>query len=181
MDYRKAGREARKALSTDVHHVYSDAICESIKNMLLGKKVIMLYVPFDGEVDVTPLKEFFWQTETSVLLPKIQEDILLPFHVFPHTVMEPGKYGIMEPRRLEFLGVIDAIVVPMCAFDENLNRAGFGKGYYDRFLKKQESMQGRPLLKIGAVFSCQRADKLLEKPTDIKMDRIVTENEILGV
>ena len=54
-----------------------------------------------------------------------------------------------------------------------MNRVGFGKGYYDRFL------QGKEILKIGVTFSCQQAEKLTAKATDVKMDRIITENGIL--
>src|SRR4051812_45807253 len=41
----------------------------------------------------------------------------------------------------------DAIIVPMLGFDDELQRIGFGGGYYDRFLATQSRA-----LKIGVCF-----------------------------
>ena len=61
----------------------------------------------------------------------------------------------------------------MCAYSDSLDRAGFGKGYYDRFLKNTDAV------KIGAAFSCQKGE-ICVKDTDVRMNYIVTEKGILG-
>lgn len=49
-----------------------------------------------------------------------------------------NKLGILEPSSKQQIppSQIDVCIVPIVAFDKDLNRVGFGKGYYDRFLKK---------------------------------------------
>ncbi len=49
-----------------------------------------------------------------------------------------NKYGIPEPREGEEVAAeeLDLILVPLLAFDMNGYRVGYGKGFYDRFLKK---------------------------------------------
>jgi 5-formyltetrahydrofolate cyclo-ligase len=50
--------------------------------------------------------------------------------------LKKNKWGILEPEQ----GVptptekIDAVIVPLLAFDEKGHRVGYGKGFYDRFL-----------------------------------------------
>ncbi len=45
-----------------------------------------------------------------------------------------NQYGIPEPS----MGNVvypDIILVPLVAFDKNLNRLGYGAGYYDRLIQ----------------------------------------------
>ena len=41
----------------------------------------------------------------------------------------------------------DIILIPLVAFDKNLNRLGYGGGYYDRLINKISKK--KKLLKIG--------------------------------
>lgn len=63
------------------------------------------------------------------------------------TEFELNHYGIPEPTKGEAIDPteIDAIFIPLLAFDTSGYRVGYGKGYYDRYLE-----QCRPdVLKIG--------------------------------
>ena len=127
----------------------------------------MLYNSIDGEVDVSALLEL---ENKTFIFPKIVGDDIISVK---EGKLNIGKYNIPEPDGTEFNGQIDAVIVPMCAFDKNNNRLGFGKGYYDRFLK------GKNCLKIGVAFSLQEVGQIETKLTDIPMDIIVTEKYIL--
>jgi 5-formyltetrahydrofolate cyclo-ligase len=62
----------------------------------------------------------------------------------------------------------------MLAFDRSGHRLGYGAGYYDRFLESNPH-----LLKIGLAFSCQEAQSLPSDAHDIRMDIIITEDEVI--
>ena len=63
----------------------------------------------------------------------------------------------------------------MVAFDNKLNRLGYGGGYYDRFLKKNEQ---KNILKVGLAITCQQVKKIPANSFDKKMDYIITEKKI---
>ena len=67
--------------------------------------------------------------------------------VHDETVFKINQYGIEEPvDGIDMIpSEIDLIIVPLLYFDKNGNRVGYGKGYYDRFLKHCR----KDCLKIG--------------------------------
>ena len=166
-DKRKEGRNARKGIPPKVRQMFSDEICQKIQNFITENDVVMLYNDIDGEVDVSKIAE---NSNNKFLFPRVEGDNIVP--VFGKNFYK-GSYGIQEPLGDVYFGKINTVIVPMCAFDEKCNRLGFGKGFYDRFLSEREC------LKIGVAFSCQKTDFIETKPTDVKMDYIVTEKYIL--
>ena len=68
----------------------------------------------------------------------------------------------------------DIILVPLLAFDSKKVRLGYGKGFYDRYLKKNKK-----ILTVGIAFSFQRHHKLPTNNNDIKLDYILTEKGII--
>ena len=64
---------------------------------------------------------------------------------------------------------LDVIIVPGVAFDKNCNRIGFGKGYFDRFLKTQKATT------IGLAHNFQIVKKIQAKKFDVPTDFVITE------
>lgn len=91
-----------------------------------------------------------------------------------------GHYNITEPRReIEAAGKAwcDAnllYLIPAVACDRRGVRLGRGGGFYDRLLENSQ------LPKVGVIFSCQLAEQLpCGEPHDVRLDIVVTENEVL--
>lgn len=161
------GRTLRKNLDKKIHNEYSKEICSKLSRYIKDKKVIMLYNAIDGEVDVSFLRS---ETDKTFLFPRVEGNNIVAVYGNEFIC---GSFKIQEPTGEPFKGNIDAVIVPMCAFDRKLNRLGFGKGFYDRFLKNNNC------LKIGVAFSCQETEDIIVKDTDVKMDIIITEKEII--
>lgn len=53
------------------------------------------------------------------------------------TIFESNDYNILEPVSGELIAAneIDLVILPLLICDEAGNRVGFGKGFYDRYLK----------------------------------------------
>nr|WP_315145174.1 5-formyltetrahydrofolate cyclo-ligase [uncultured Flavobacterium sp.] len=98
------------------------------------------------------------------------------FLLTDNTKIKKNQYNIPEP--VDGLEVpaskIDVAFVPLLAFDKTGHRAGYGKGFYDKFLK-----DCRPeTIKIGLSFF--EAEEKIEDvyENDVKLDYCVTPNEI---
>ncbi|MFN5648117.1 MAG: 5-formyltetrahydrofolate cyclo-ligase [Sphingobacteriales bacterium] len=91
------------------------------------------------EPDPKPLIRYleFTNPGMRIIVPKVV-DIETMVHVLvnDHTEYGENELGILEPVEGELVDPIDLdlVFVPLLAFDEEGNRVGYGKGYYDRFL-----------------------------------------------
>jgi 5-formyltetrahydrofolate cyclo-ligase len=86
--------------------------------------------------------------------------------------LTPNRYGIAEPVEADVVDPesIDLIFVPFLAFDLDLNRVGYGKGYYDRFL-----LRCRPdCLKVGLGFFDPVEQISDVHPGDVRLDICIT-------
>ena len=87
-----------------------------------------------------------------------------------------NKYGIPEPETLNIV-YPDVILIPLVAFDKNLNRLGYGGGYYDRLIKRISKR--KKIIKIGLALSVQEVDKVPINIYDQKLDYIVTNKHVV--
>ena len=91
-----------------------------------------------------------------------------------------SKFGILEPKSSKKKIIPDLIIVPLVAFDESLNRIGYGKGYYDRFLKKITKIKKNKIF-LGMAYSFQKYKRIPVDRHDYKLDYICTEKGIINI
>ena len=93
-----------------------------------------------------------------------------------NTFFETNKCGIDEPiDGIDMIPTeIDMVIVPLLSFDKKGNRVGYGKGYYDRFLK----LCRRDCMKIGFSYfdPIVKIDDINQY--DIKLDYCITPERI---
>lgn len=135
---------------------------------------ICIYNSLKDEVNTKPFIDR-WMESKNFLLPVIHNDEIVLRHITPNTQYEKSSYGIDEPLGKNFsdFGKIDLVIVPGVAFDRKGNRIGRGKGHYDRFLPKVKAP------KAGVCFDFQLLDHVPTDPWDIKMDMIISENDLI--
>ena len=117
---------------------------------------------FFGTVDLSEVKRLhtfirirkFNEIDTSLIYYKIWRDHPL-IHTFApringstreieslefdsQTDLIESRWGIREPKGSELVSPdeIDLVIVPLLCFDKRGHRVGYGKGFYDRFLRK---------------------------------------------
>ena len=143
----------------------------NLKNSIGG------YFPVNYEIDDLEILKEFKKKNYQISLPVIKRNFDMDFYKWSYREpLKINKYGIPEPES-KFLVYPDIILVPIVAFDKNLNRLGYGAGYYDRLISKLSKK--KKLLKIGLAFSVQRVDNIPTNKYDKKLDYIVTEKYIL--
>lgn len=101
---------------------------------------VFLPIPRQHEPDTWALIRQLWQERPALQLavPVVQPDgqTLRHFHLTPTTQLVENRWSIPEPvGAAEVLPQqLDAVMIPLLAFDEQGHRVGYGKGFYDRFL-----------------------------------------------
>ena len=94
-----------------------------------------------------------------------------------------GPFGTMEPTKTQISILPQILVVPMLSFDRGLFRLGYGGGYYDKsiyILKKHFQKEKKFFITIGLAYSIQEEKKIPREKHDMKLDYIITENDVLS-
>ena len=94
-----------------------------------------------------------------------------------YDVLQINKFGMLEPSLLKNSKTPDVMLVPLLAYDNQKNRLGYGKGFYDNFLNKYLK-KNKNIITIGVAFSFQKYNKLPISKFDVKLDYILTEKGI---
>ena len=143
----------------------------------LNLKNIGGYYPSNYEIDDLDILNFLEKKNLKVSLPIIEKDNQMNFYSWSRNdLLRINKFGIPEPVSSKIL-YPDILLVPLVAYDVNLNRLGYGGGYYDRYIEKIEKI--KKVTKIGLAFSFQKISSIPINQYDKQLDFIVTEKEIL--
>ncbi|RFP66842.1 5-formyltetrahydrofolate cyclo-ligase [Hymenobacter lapidiphilus] len=104
-----------------------------------------LFLPIarQHEPDTWPLIRQLWAEYPALQLavPVVQPDgcSLRHYALGPETPLTPNRWDIPEPTAdapAVAPETFDAVLVPLLAFDETGHRVGYGKGFYDQFLRE---------------------------------------------
>ena len=152
-------------------------IIKILKKEKINKKIIGGYYPVNFEVDDLALLRKFENNGFNISLPVIKKDFQMDFYKWSFSEsLKVNKYGIPEPDAKNIV-YPDIMLIPLVAFDKNLNRLGYGGGYYDRLIEKLSKKKN--IIKIGLAFSIQEIDKVPINVYDQKLDYIVTNKNII--
>ncbi|SFI02084.1 5-formyltetrahydrofolate cyclo-ligase [Pseudobutyrivibrio sp. OR37] len=179
-------KQLRDEAPIDLRNCKSKAIVSNVLALLesdfKGANIFLCYYPFGSEINLLPLYEKLLAEGRLLYFPvsdaknhrlyfyKIS-DLKKDFHV--------GAYNIMEPN--DTLKVFEydinqniICITPGLIFDRAFNRIGYGAGFYDRFLSDKPN-----IIKLAPCFESQLLASIPSQAHDIKMDIIITENEVL--
>ena len=148
------------------------------KNFPKKKLSIAGYYPSNFEVNILDFLSQANKKNFKVGLPVIKKDYKIDFRYWiPNEPLYVNKYGILEPKKQNTTFKHDIILVPLAAFDRNLKRIGYGKGYYDRALKQLSA--NKKILTIGIAFSFQEASIIPTNQYDYNLDCILTDRNLI--
>ena len=147
----------------------------------VNAKTILFYVSTRSEVRTEQMIKDSLKLGKKVAVPStdLEKHMLCSFELKDfEKELAPGAFGIPEPKK----GVcneipieeIDLITIPGTAFDRKGDRIGYGKGFYDKLLSSMKDVTT-----IGLAYDFQIVPQIPEEEHDVKVDMIVTENEII--
>ena len=167
----------RKKLFDKDLKIDSDKFISFLKKNRLNLKNFGGYYPSNYEIDDLDVLNLLEKKNFKVSLPIIKKDNQMNFYRWSRSdPLRVNKYGIPEPVSSKIF-YPDILLVPLVAYDNNLNRLGYGGGYYDRYIEKLEKT--KKIIKIGLAFSFQKISSIPIDQYDKRLDFIITEKEIL--
>ena len=172
-----------------INHADLASACFLRSELYQNTDTILLYAAIRSELDPQRIflqaledgkKVYFPATEKMTdTVNKIDQNSQEPemhfFRVHDLSELKEGNFRVPEPtdRTEEFTDLnSDAVIlVPGVCFDEHGNRCGYGKGYYDCYLKDHPK-----LFRIGFCHEIQVLREIPHENTDVCMHLIITEN-----
>jgi len=168
---RKACKKIRAELTLPRREEASLKLLNRLIPRLVYWDHILSFASFDSEIDTSLLNLYLARTQ-RLLLPMISGDDLKVFRITnPKTQLKLNSSGIYEPCAQlcveEDPSILQIALVPALGFDCNNHRLGYGKGFYDRFFKKNSHIQT-----IGIGFKEQLIAQLPYETTDIALEKV---------
>lgn len=143
---RKIYLQKRMSLSASEFQQLNNQLCDRFFQDidLSATKVFHSFIPIEKqrEVDtwliIDRLQKQF--PEILISIPRInnQTSKIESFYFEGRQQLEKNMWDILEPKQgvSTPIGKIDTILVPLLAVDSEGNRVGYGRGFYDKFLKE---------------------------------------------
>ena len=129
-----------------------------------------IYWPMNYEIDTRPLIKILLEKKFNLYLPTIINNEMSFKSWDKNDALKLNYYKFYEPHESALSSKPDVIVVPLLAFDDLGYRIGYGKGFYDRYYKKNLDVNY-----IGYAYSFQRIKNLPVASYDLKLNSVITD------
>ena len=177
MELRAGFKGSRRALDREKKIDYDAEIQSRVLALrsYASTDIIFTYISRDIEIETRGIIYAAWANGKRVAVPRcIPGTNDMDFYIIKSfDDREPSHYGLLEPKPEKCAKVTDhshgLCVVPGLSFDAEGYRLGYGRGYYDRFLK------GFNGVSVGLCYSAGVKWKLPRGEYDVPVDMIATE------
>ncbi|WP_316790243.1 5-formyltetrahydrofolate cyclo-ligase [Pedobacter frigoris] len=169
-EIRKQALLQRKSMSPEEASVFNLKLLEHFKKLGFSSvKTLHIFLPIAEKNEPDTFLLIDWlnraHPEIKIIVPRADFDtFLMSNYVYEGKErLEKNRHNILEPQKTNLHeGAVDMVIIPLLGFDLKGYRAGYGKGFYDRFLN------GISTVKVGLNFFA---------PVDVIDD--VHENDII--
>ena len=156
------------------HEVYKQL--EKLNIWTLKHYHIFISIKKNNELDTSLVINKLKSKQKNIIVPKISNNELIHLAINEKTEFSLNHYDIAEPNDGDYFKIenLDIIFIPLLVFDLEGHRVGYGKGYYDSFLKLTKSST----LKIGLslfdpIYKIEDINN-----NDIKLDYCITPTQV---
>lgn len=174
----------------------SRGICQKIEDLLASLSAgstVAVYASMESEVNLESFIAWCYAQKLAVVFPCMNMKSSTP-----RMYMRLVEYGAWQNGNVPFIAnplkrfaeddecvsdfpicspeSIDAVIVPMVAFDRDFQRLGYGGGNYDEYLGlvSRETAPGANVEIIGVAFETQQVDQVPTEPHDLPLPCIIS-------
>lgn len=176
-EIRKQIEQKRASMTTSQKALWDKQILHQLlqSEYYTRAKIIFCYISFEGEVDTLTFIEHALSDNKILCVPKVHsmKEGMDAYRIKNLDQLTKGYYGILEPSDLTGIiqpTSIDLLIIPGVAFDGNMNRIGYGGGFYDRYLKNIASTTP----KIALAYDFQILESLPTDSYDEMITKVIT-------
>lgn len=176
-DIRHRVLEARKEISPLEWQKATEGITAAVTSHMRFREAtdIYCYVDCRKEAGTRQLIEEAWRLGKAVWVPKVDGAEMNFYAIHSFEELTRGCFGVLEPDEGKAADGKDGLVImPGVAFDIRRGRIGYGKGYYDRYLRDHPGLHT-----IAAAFDLQIVEEVPQEEEDIRPQLIITETRTL--
>lgn len=178
---RAAMKRALAALSDDERRRAGESVASHLAPFLdevcarRPGAAVALFASLPHELPTRALDELLRRRGVPRAVPTLVAGELLFRRVDAKTALQqlpPDRFGIPTPAESApevDLAACALILVPGLAFDDEGRRIGYGKGYYDRALRRARATGSAPLA-VALLLDDQRTDRVPAGPDDERVD-----------
>ena len=137
------------------------------------------FVSYSTEADTIDIIRYYLENGSEerkrIAVPKVKGSEMDFYEIKSMNELSTGYMGIPEPiEKRPVIADRGVMIMPGLVFDHELNRIGYGGGYYDRYLSKYGNDN---LIKAAIAYDFQVVNKIdsTSEEHDIKPDIIVTD------
>lgn len=169
--------------------ILSDMVCRKVARLLefTEAELLFSYIACGAELDTSSLLQIALLSGKQVCVPRVASDeksmdfFYLESDAPLKKQLEPGSYGILEPKLSLAKVETDCslkekkifMTVPGLAFTDGGKRLGKGKGFYDIYIPRL-IRSGCLLFTCGLGYSEQIVQTLPSESTDFVLDKVIS-------
>lgn len=166
--------ERRDATSSDMLDIASGAIRRRLRQIrgYARADAVGAYRSIGSEIRTDEIIQDILNAGQRLFLPAVSGDSMVFREVRETRDTVRGRFDVMEPRARCPEGTPDILLVPAVCVTLQGGRLGYGRGYYDAYLRRNG---------IESVATCldkQVVGRIPGNPGDVPADWIVTENRL---
>ena len=172
-------KKKRLSLTKQEVDQLSQRVCKQLDKLSIWRLKhyhIFISISKYNELDTSSIINKLKSEKKIIIVPKISNNELVHIAINDQTEFSINEYGIKEPNNGNHFIIenLDLIFIPLLAYDLEGHRVGYGKGYYDRFLK----LTNKSSLKIGLSFF-DPINKIQDiDDNDVKLDYCITPKQV---
>jgi len=170
--------ERRDATSFDMMKIVSQQIHKKLRKSKIFKDAnkIGAYYPIGSEVLTQDILQEILSSGRELFLPKVIEDEIEFRKITDFSCLERGNFDIMEPKDdCPIDNNLDLLLVPTVGISQAGVRLGYGHGFYDKFLSKNQ------IETVSLIYEKQVIKKIPRTEHDIIMNWILTEDRFSNI
>ena len=180
-ELRKLYKNKKEKTNSSNRELKSQKIAQQLLKLNIWNKNtyhIFLTIKKQNEINTQFILDILYQKNKRIVVPKSDfSNKTLSHYLFTQqTKIKINSFDIPEPFDEKEIHPqqIDIVFIPLLIFDKNGHRVGYGKGFYDKFLRKCNPK----CLKIGLSFF-EPIEKIADiNPLDQKMNLCITPYKI---